>query len=1392
MSRPRPMSRLHASILLIGALGISYEIALMRALSIAQWHHFAYMIISVAMLGFAVSGTVIALLRRRIAGNERPLLAAGALALSASLTICFALSQMVPFETFRLTSEPAQLRHLLILYLILAVPFFLVSWCVALGFLIEPRRVGRLYFFNMLGSGLGAGAVVAPAAPLYDGIVVRSDLADPDQYTIDVQWSPPSFPQVDWQTATVTLSQGGVTVGTVTTSGSSAAFSVKSGDAGSGTLAPGSVADVSITLTGPDGTSPAATATVICASPTIQSVLNVQEGDPSGESVGVKVTTNAGADGQLLTVQLLADGRVVATASGLTTNTVNLPLTGPLDPSVAFTVQVRWTGNGVDDSTFGGWSAEAPVSSATTQILAARYNGTDVMFETAQALGAGVSQGVYAYAIDTRRGRVSGQVVMGNVGSFPLSGTGNWQIGAQPIVPLVGEGASNSVAPTCPTLPLLIAAPSIQSVEYDGSTVSIEFDPVNDTGGNPSTSSEVEIVIGGEPIAQFTAGSDGASIPFVMRETYVTPSVRVRAVNGPIVGPLSARMPIPTEAPTVTAVQVGASITATVTAPDGAEALACLMSGDAIVAGPDRVTEGSIEFDFDASGTSGLSIVARSMMTGFFGPYSPAVPVLGQPPEVTALAIDAPGDGTWVLTGTWNPSDDPNVTGYTMALMDGSTTVSSSNTNTMVVAQSDVDPTTSYTVTVAADGIDQARSPFTTLPVLFDAPVLTATQYDGSEVAASWAPPNSLGSVTDPQFRIALIDASGGVVRTSEVVSGVAGSVSLPESLLALGVTAVRVQVVAGVVVLDPGANGPDGTQATLQSATVGPIETVTDASSGAVVLQWGAIDGATYAIELSDGTSDTAADASYPMPTAPMPGAPLTARVSATQNSQGVANTGPWSAQSAVVTAATTITAVSWDGTNATVSWEGLEATTGTVVSVLADDGVAFQATAPPAATTLSFQPAVTDASKTYTVVVQPQVSGSTGPASEAEPLFAWGWFPSRVPATTAAPYLYPALTYAEAMSATLGTSGPDLTLYLGDVAAGGSIELPVGDGPFVLDEGSGNWPYKLTLSGDIWAFDTSPVRSGLVTALTTFLQQCETAGVVAWGVDQLLQAISRAMPQTFDELLYYAYGLTFPGNGAVHGTVDLRPGMILRVASSDYMTVSGASSSTWLPGYTGTSVMDYEVSSYTGSSGWLIGFDAFVARLIANGALSVDAPPGDIGAEAEGGLAAAADLFYPAFQQPFYRLFFPSTLLSASDEGSNQPAANFAIAACSSYTQLTTATNVPAAGNTVAYFRGRSVLEVLIRVTVNGVELTVPVGTTVGNLLDRFGCRPTSIAATLEGLELTRTRGPAVIDPDAALDPGGSTPVGLSWMGLQVYAPGIDALSMPLLHGDILTLKG
>ena len=45
------------SVSVIAAASIGYELLLMRLMSIIQWHHFAYMIISLALLGFGASGT---------------------------------------------------------------------------------------------------------------------------------------------------------------------------------------------------------------------------------------------------------------------------------------------------------------------------------------------------------------------------------------------------------------------------------------------------------------------------------------------------------------------------------------------------------------------------------------------------------------------------------------------------------------------------------------------------------------------------------------------------------------------------------------------------------------------------------------------------------------------------------------------------------------------------------------------------------------------------------------------------------------------------------------------------------------------------------------------------------------------------------------------------------------------------------------------------------------------------------------------------------------------------------------------------------------------------------------------------------------------------------------
>ncbi len=152
---------LHLSLFFISGVGIAYQIAIMRIFSIAQWHHFAYMIISIAMLGFGASGTVLTLLRSRIRGREPDMFRATSLLLAAAIFLCYEWSQRIPFETFHLVAQARQYVYLAQLYVVLAIPFFLVSTCITLAFFLGPRRIGLVYFVNMAGSGLGAAAAVA-------------------------------------------------------------------------------------------------------------------------------------------------------------------------------------------------------------------------------------------------------------------------------------------------------------------------------------------------------------------------------------------------------------------------------------------------------------------------------------------------------------------------------------------------------------------------------------------------------------------------------------------------------------------------------------------------------------------------------------------------------------------------------------------------------------------------------------------------------------------------------------------------------------------------------------------------------------------------------------------------------------------------------------------------------------------------------------------------------------------------------------------------------------------------------------------------------------------------------------------------------------------------------
>jgi len=152
--------RLAILILCVSAAVLGYEIALMRALSVARWHHFAYMIVSIALLGFGASGTLLALLRERLLERFDRALSAFAAAFALSIPVSFALAQRVPFDAFQLAWDWRQCLYLSLYYLILFVPFMLGATCIGLALVREAHQAHRIYFWNLLGSGIGACGIV--------------------------------------------------------------------------------------------------------------------------------------------------------------------------------------------------------------------------------------------------------------------------------------------------------------------------------------------------------------------------------------------------------------------------------------------------------------------------------------------------------------------------------------------------------------------------------------------------------------------------------------------------------------------------------------------------------------------------------------------------------------------------------------------------------------------------------------------------------------------------------------------------------------------------------------------------------------------------------------------------------------------------------------------------------------------------------------------------------------------------------------------------------------------------------------------------------------------------------------------------------------------------------
>jgi hypothetical protein len=149
------------SLLLLSASALGYEILLTRLFAIVQWHHFAYMVISLALLGYGASGSFVSIARERLLPHFRAVYPACLAAFGITAVGCYLVAQQVPFHPDELLWTLDQAGRLLLIYLLLALPFFFAATGIALALVQHRSAVSQLYAMDLLGAAIGSLAVIA-------------------------------------------------------------------------------------------------------------------------------------------------------------------------------------------------------------------------------------------------------------------------------------------------------------------------------------------------------------------------------------------------------------------------------------------------------------------------------------------------------------------------------------------------------------------------------------------------------------------------------------------------------------------------------------------------------------------------------------------------------------------------------------------------------------------------------------------------------------------------------------------------------------------------------------------------------------------------------------------------------------------------------------------------------------------------------------------------------------------------------------------------------------------------------------------------------------------------------------------------------------------------------
>lgn len=154
------LRRTGLSVAALAAATLLLESTLTRLLAVAQFYHFAFLVVSLALLGFGASGSLLSLAPRLTRQAPVRLVAwcGGAFALATGLA--YAAVNLLPFDSYSIAWDRRQIAYFVLYYLALTLPFLCAGVGIGAALAGSSGRSHLIYAANLLGSA--AGALLAP------------------------------------------------------------------------------------------------------------------------------------------------------------------------------------------------------------------------------------------------------------------------------------------------------------------------------------------------------------------------------------------------------------------------------------------------------------------------------------------------------------------------------------------------------------------------------------------------------------------------------------------------------------------------------------------------------------------------------------------------------------------------------------------------------------------------------------------------------------------------------------------------------------------------------------------------------------------------------------------------------------------------------------------------------------------------------------------------------------------------------------------------------------------------------------------------------------------------------------------------------------------------------